>query len=94
MAKGLAEEALEKYLVNVMTDRRSSVQRRDKAAVALAKHLDGKAKRVRQPRVLRENNVGYRSKKAERSEEALETAQSDSWADLIPKAKVVQLRKC
>jgi hypothetical protein len=91
-----ATKALEEYLIKAMNDKRSSPLRRDRAACLLAKHLQGerKTKRGDQPMVPRENNAGYRSKKAERTEAALETAQSESWTDLIPKAKVVQLRKC
>ena len=90
-----AEQELERYLVNLINDPKASATRRDKAAASLAKLLGTKrrAKAAREPKAPRENNATYVSKKRERADAAVEVATSPRWADLIPRAAVVPIKR-
>lgn len=93
-----SDKALEAYLVGIMHDTKASPERRDKAADRLAKHLSTKRKVAMKTKHVRaaaragkEPKVEKIGKKGRRAAMATETANSDEWSDLIPKAKVVSM---
>jgi hypothetical protein len=94
-----AGKALEAYLIAGMSDKKRAPKDRDKMAAMLAKYLNGKRKgknkvtRVEKMGTAVEGLPRVKGRKAQRNAVATDVALSNEWADLIPKAQVVPIRR-
>lgn len=92
MAK--ADRALEIYLTGIMQDSKQTPERRDNAAKQLAKHLSTKRRMTtKRKEAQAERGVKPRGKKEQRKATSEKNASSEEWSDLIPKAKVLEMRR-